>query len=229
MSLLSLWPYIYMSGTLKTSLTPTMSLSSGKHHKTQISKVWPVSLGSKLSTSFCINAHSKHTWTLSISLLPLLVLTHIWTRKSESRALKSHSKESSSPTMCLLALLAIHTYIYLGSKTNPMSFMSLPCINSTKSTIESLACQPLFEMYNISHYQWGKLTQKLYTHRPWLFLLSWLFIYFWEFESPNREHWDLIQMDNEFASCLSSLSPIYIFISGLQNLDRRLLCLSSSG
>ena len=77
MSLLSLLPYIYMSGTLKTKLTPAMSLSSGKQHKTQILKVWLVSLYSIRSTFLCLNAHSKHTWTLSMSLLPLLVLKFI--------------------------------------------------------------------------------------------------------------------------------------------------------
>ena len=76
-----------------------------------------------------LSVYSKHTWTLSMSLRLLLVLTHIWKRKIGPRTLKSHSKGSASPTMCLLALLALQ--IYLDSKTNPISFISLPCMNST--------------------------------------------------------------------------------------------------
>ena len=155
----------------------------GKQHKTQISKNWLVSLYSKLSKSLYLL--KTHLNTLNVSPPSLGAHTYLET-ENRTENLEISLKRKREPNYVSARSLSLTNISGLENQSDKLHVSSM--YEQHKSTIGSLACQPLFEMYNISHYERGNLTQNFISHHPCVFLLSWFFIYIWEFESPNREH-----------------------------------------
>ena len=214
MSLLCLWPYTYIFGSPKTHLTPAMSPFSGKQHKTQISKIWLVSLYPKLSKSLCLL--KTHLNTLNVSPPSLGAHTYLET-ENRTENLEISLKRKREPNYVSARSLSLTNISGLENQSDKFYISSL--YEQHRSAIESFACQPLFETYNISHYERGNLTQNLYLTIH-VFSCSLGFSYISGNSKVRIASIEISpQKDIESASCLSSFSSIHIYIFELKNLN----------